>query len=83
MADSNGKPAAENEDDVSHIFVFSIIFLFIEIIFNCALISFDPKTTYNQIAFFLIGLKLIYVGHFFVFTTAIQNQWNLIPGIII
>jgi len=22
MADSNGKPAAENEDDVSHIFVF-------------------------------------------------------------
>ena len=43
MADSNGKPAAENEDDVSHIF-FSIIFSFIEIIFICALISFDPKT---------------------------------------
>ena len=65
MADSNGKPAAENEDDVSHIF-FSIILLFIEIISNCALISFDPK-----IAFLLIGLKLINVEKNFVFTTAI------------
>ena len=43
MADSNGKPAAENEDDVSHIFII-IILLFIETISNCALISFDPKT---------------------------------------
>ena len=54
MADSNGKPAAENEDDVSHIFVFSIISLFIEIIFNCALISFDPKTII-KLRFFLLA----------------------------
>ena len=53
MADSNGKPAAENEDDVSHIFII-IILLFIETISNCALISFDPKTII-KLRFFLLA----------------------------
>ena len=69
MADSNGKPAAENEDDVSHIFII-IILLFIETISNCALISFDPKTIIKN-CLSSYWLKVDKRRKNFVFTTAI------------